>query len=78
MLFKLLKGDPLQRIQRETLLLMRDQLAAFRWSDDEIAELVGPSMGIITGLPDLMLQLEQLRQLDLGTVPPASNIPPEA
>lgn len=64
----------MQQLQRQTLLLMRDQMAAFPWSDAEIAELVSPTMGIISGLPALLLQLEELRQLDLGAIPPASSI----
>ena len=50
-------------------------MAAYRWSDDEIAELVAPARGIITGLPELLAQLEELRRLDLGATPPAADIP---
>lgn len=65
----------MKRLQPETLLLVRDQMAAHPWSDDEIAELVAPTMGIISGLPDLLRQLDELRRLDLGTTPPASDPP---
>jgi hypothetical protein len=65
----------LERLRRETLLLVRDQMAAHPWSDKEIAELVAPTMGIISGLPDLLVQLDVLRRLDLGTTPPASDLP---
>lgn len=65
----------MERIRRETLILVRDQLAAHPWTDDEIAELVAPSMGIISGLPELMLELDELRRLDLGAIAPASDLP---
>jgi hypothetical protein len=65
----------LERLQQETLLLVRDQMAAHPWSDKEIAELVAPTKGIITGLPDLLAQLDELRRIDLGTTPPAAEIP---
>lgn len=68
----------MERIRQGTLLLVRDQMAAHPWRDDELAELVAPTMGIITGLPDLLAQLEELRRLDLGTTAPASDIPPGA
>ena len=68
----------MEKLRRETLLLVRDQMAAHRWTDEEIAELVAPTMGIITGLPDLLAQLEELRLIDLGTTAPASDILPDA
>lgn len=64
-----------KRLQPETLLQVRDQMAAHPWSDEEIAELVAPTMGIISGLPDLLRQLDELRRLDLGTTPPDSGVP---
>jgi len=69
------KRRVLERLQRETLLRVRDQMAAHSWSDDEIAELVAPTMGIITGLPDLLAQLDELRRIDFGMTPPASDVP---
>lgn len=48
-------------------------MATHSWSDSEIAELVAPTMGIITGLPDLLAQLDELRRIDFGTTPPASD-----
>ena len=65
----------MERIRRETLLAVRDQMAAHPWSDAEIAELVAPSMGIISGLPELLAELDELRRIDLGTTPPASDLP---
>jgi hypothetical protein len=46
-------------------------MACHRWSDAEIAELAEPTLGIITGLPELLARLEALRRVDLGTTPPA-------
>jgi hypothetical protein len=66
----------LRRISRETLFRVRDEMASYPWGDDEIAELVAPKLGIISGLADLLAQLEDLRRVDLGTTPPASDIPP--
>lgn len=46
-------------------------MATYRWSDAELAELVEPTLGIITGLPELLARLEALRRIDLGATPPA-------
>ena len=53
------------------MMAIRDQMASHRWSDAEITELVEPSLGIITGLPELLTRLEALRRIDLGATPPA-------
>ncbi len=57
-----------------TLAEMRDMLAAYGFSDAELAELVDPQLGIITGFSDLLEQLELLRKMDLGATPPALGI----
>ena len=54
----------------------RDQLGGHAWEDAEIDELVDPKLGIITGLQELLDQLEQLREIDLGATPPAGDIAP--
>jgi hypothetical protein len=64
----------MQKLDRRTLLGIRDQLGGYAWDDGEIDELVDPKLGIITGLQDLLEQLEQLRRLDLGDTPPAGDI----
>jgi hypothetical protein len=66
----------MKKLQKETLIGMRDQLASYAWKDEEISELVDPKLGIITGFQDLLIQLETLRLVDLGSMPPASDIPP--
>jgi len=64
----------LRRISRETLLRVRDEMASYPWDDAELAELVAPKFGIISGLADLLAQLEELRGLDLGMTPPAVDL----
>ena len=66
----------MKKLQKETLIGIRDQLAGYAWKDEEISELVDPKLGIITGFQDLLDQLDQLRQVDLGGTPPASDISP--
>ena len=55
---------------------MRNMLAAHEFSDADLTELVDPQLGIITGFSDLLEQLELLRKIDLGSVPPALSITP--
>ena len=64
----------MQKLDRKTLLGIRDQLGGYAWDDGEIDELVDPKLGIITGFQDLLEQLEQLRKLDLDATPPAGDI----
>jgi len=67
----------MQKIQKQTLIGMRDQLGGYAWEDAEISELVDPRLGIITGFQDLLEQLEVLRKTDLQSIPPAADIPPK-
>jgi hypothetical protein len=67
----------MQRLDKKTLLGIRDQLGSYAWNDTEIEELVDPKLGIITGFQELLDQLECLRKIDLGSTPPASDIPSE-
>ena len=64
----------MQKLDRNTLLGIRDQLGCHPWQDGEIDELVDPKLGIITGFQSLLEQLEQLRKIDLGELPPAGDI----
>ena len=64
----------MDKIEKETLVRMRDQLGGYAWTDAEILELVEPKLGIITGLQDLLEQLEDLRRIDLDAIPPAGDI----
>ena len=67
----------MEKIQKQTLIGMRDQLGGYLWEDAEISELVDPRLGIITGFQDLLDQLEVLRRVDLQATPPAADIPPK-
>jgi hypothetical protein len=64
----------MKRLQQQTLLGIRDQLGSYAWDDAEISELVNPQLGIITGFQELLDQLELLRKVDLGSIPPAADI----
>jgi hypothetical protein len=64
----------MKRLQQQTLLGIRDQLGSYAWDDAEISELVDPQLGIITGLQELLDELELLRKVDLGSIPPAGDI----
>jgi hypothetical protein len=64
----------MRKIDRQTLLGIRDQLGSYAWDDAELDELVDPKLGIITGFQDLLDQLEQLRHIDLEAIPPAGDI----
>ncbi|TCN20342.1 hypothetical protein [Sinorhizobium americanum] len=64
----------MQNLQKETLIGICAQMASHSWSEAEINELVDPQLGIITGFQDLLNELEQLRKIDLGTIPPAMSV----
>ena len=61
-------------LQKSTVSQLCEQLAAHPWRDAELAELVEPKLGIITGFQDLLNDLEKLRRTDLGTLPPAQGV----
>ena len=64
----------MKKLDKQTLLGIRDQLGSYPWDDAEIDELVDPKLGIITGFQELLEQLEDLRKIDLGSTPPAGDI----
>ncbi|MEI9415333.1 hypothetical protein [Mesorhizobium sp. Cs1321R2N1] len=64
----------MQKLQKDTLIGICTQMASHSWSEAEINELVDPQLGIITGFQDLLNELEQLRKIDLGTIPPAMGV----
>ena len=64
----------MRRLEKDTLARLCDQLAAHPWTEAELAELVEPRLGIITDFQELLDQLETLRQVDLGDLPPAQGI----
>jgi hypothetical protein len=64
----------MKNLEKQTLLGIRDQLGSYAWDDAELDELVDPRLGIITGFQELLEQLEELRKIDLGSMPPAGDI----
>ena len=64
----------MQKIDQVTLIGICTQMASHKWSKAEISELIDPQLGIITGFQDLLNELEQLRRIDLGTIPPAMSV----
>ena len=64
----------MKKLEQRTLIGIRDQFGGYAWDDAEISELVDPKLGIITGFQDLLEQLEELRRVDLESIPPAADI----
>lgn len=67
----------MKKLDKKTLLGIRDQFGSYAWHDAEISELVDPKLGIITGFQELLDQLEVLRKIDLESTPPAGEISPK-
>ncbi|MDH3636069.1 MAG: hypothetical protein OES20_15315 [Gammaproteobacteria bacterium] len=67
----------MKKLDKKTLLGIRDQFGSYAWDDAEISELVDPKLGIITGFQELLDQLEILRKIDLEATPPAGDISPK-
>ncbi len=51
-------------------------LPTLGWGEDDLAELVAPRHGVITGFADLMRDLEALERQDLGETAPAGPLQP--
>lgn len=67
----------LDRIRTATLVAITRELPAFPWSTTQLSELVDPQLGIITGYQDLLDDLERMRRVDLGALPPAGPVRPD-
>ena len=67
----------MRKLEEQTLRSVRDEMAALPWSDDEISILVQSSHGVISGLQQLLEELDTLRRVDLGATPPAEGISPQ-
>ncbi|WP_120499138.1 hypothetical protein [Roseovarius sp. EL26] len=61
-------------LTKQTLTNVCAQMASHTWTEEELDELVEPKLGIITGFQELLDELETLRQIDLGTTPPALTV----
>lgn len=57
-----------------TLSRVLQELSCHPCGDDELEELISPQMGVISGFQDLLNELEQLRTLRLGELPPAGAV----
>jgi hypothetical protein len=66
----------MNRLRKQTLVALCDELAAHPWRDAELDELVDPRHGVISGLQDLLDALEELRRIDLGLTAPAQGVVP--
>ncbi len=66
----------MERLKEETLRAVSRQMACHAWSQEELAELVAPRFGIISGFQDLLDSLDRLKEVDLGLLPPAAGIRP--
>ena len=64
----------MKKLDKQTLMGIRDQFGSYPWDDAEISELVDPKLGIITGFQELLDQLAVLRKVDLEATPPAGDI----
>ena len=67
----------MRALDERTLLAVRDEMAALCWSDADIAGLVDPGHGVISGLQQLLQELDRLRRGDLGMVAPAEAGTPD-
>jgi hypothetical protein len=65
---------PMDPVSRSTLIGMGRELIGHPMRDADIDELVDPKLGIITGFQALLDQLESLRRIDLGALPPAQGV----
>ncbi len=63
-------------IKKETLENVLQELSCHPCSNKELDELVEPQMGVISGFQDLLKELEHLRTLPLGELPPAGPVQP--
>jgi hypothetical protein len=61
-------------VSKATLRRAIEELAGFSWEDADLEELVSPKFGVITGFQDLVNELDELRQIDLGTIAPAGVV----
>ncbi|MGE0212050.1 MAG: hypothetical protein AB7S41_10175 [Parvibaculaceae bacterium] len=64
----------MKKLQKATLLAIRDEMACRAWSDKELEELVASRGGAISGLQQLLRDLEALREVNLGGIPPSDSI----
>ena len=65
----------MKRPTKELLVRMQAIFPAFEWSDAELDDLVRPGYGLITGFPELLVEINRLCERDLEDLPPAGALP---
>ena len=65
----------MKRPTKELLAQMQATFPAFEWSDAELDDLVRPGYGLITGFPELLIEIERLCERDLEVLSPAGALP---
>ena len=61
-------------LTRRTLDGVFGELSAHPARDADVAELVDPKLGIVTGFQDLLVDIEAIRTIDLGDTAPAQGV----
>jgi len=64
----------MEKLRKDIVTGIVKQFAAYPWQDEEVNELVDPRLGIITGFQELLTKLEVIRNIDLGSQPPAQAV----
>ena len=65
----------MERPTKELLVQMQATFPTFEWSDVELDDLVRPSFGLITGFPELLIEIDRMCARDLGDLWPAGASP---
>ena len=64
----------MKRPTKELLVQVQATFPAFEWSDAELDDLVRPGYGLITGFPELLVEIDRLCERDLEDLPPAGAL----
>ena len=59
----------------ETLRRILEEFPVYEWSHAEIAELVSPKQGVISGFAEILEDVRALSEKDLGDIAPAGEQP---
>ena len=61
-------------IRFEIIENVQETFSTYNFKNNDLNEIVNPTLGIISGFNDLMYHLESLRLIDLGQTPPALGV----
>jgi hypothetical protein len=64
----------MRSVRRETLRRMLQEFPTVSWGENELNELVAPSLGVITGFQQLLRNVEALARTDLAETPLAGSL----